>query len=151
ISGMDFEGQFMDKQLQDSFGSQIRTAKIIVIFSIIAILISLLGLLAMSTYFIQQRAQEVAVRKVFGSSNGQILRRLVFTFLNYVVIAFFIAVPIIWYAMQKWLEDYSYRIELSPLIFIVAGLFCLLVSFVTVFIQSNNAANSNPIDSVKNK
>ncbi|MEG1546736.1 MAG: hypothetical protein RR371_05750, partial [Bacteroides sp.] len=60
-------------------------------------------------------------------------------------------VPIIWYAMQKWLEDYSYRIELSPLIFIVAGLFCLLVSFVTVFIQSNNAANSNPIDSVKNK
>lgn len=149
ISGLDFEGQFMDKQLQDAFASQIRTAKIIVVFSIVAILISLLGLLAMSTYFIQQRAREVAVRKVFGSSNRQILQKLVFTFLNYVLIAFVIAVPVIWYAMTEWLSDYAYRIELSPLIFIAAGLFCLLVSFFVVFVQSYKAANANPVIGMK--
>lgn len=149
ISGLDFEGKFMDKQLQDAFASQIRTAKIIVVFSIVAILISLLGLLAMSTYFIQQRAREVAVRKVFGSSNREILQKLVFTFLNYVLIAFVIAVPVIWYAMTEWLSDYAYRIELSPLIFIVAGLFCLLVSFFVVFVQSYKAANENPVIGMK--
>ena len=88
VTGLEFEAFFMDESLQNSFDSQIRLAKIVIVFSIIAILISVLGLLAMSTYFIQQRLQEVSVRKVFGSSNRQILVKLVFTFLNYVLIAF---------------------------------------------------------------
>ena len=71
------------------------------------------------------------------------------TFLNYVFFAFILAVPIIWYAMSKWLSGYSYRIELSPLIFIAAGLFCLLISFAAVFVQSYQAANANPVKSVK--
>lgn len=151
MTGLEFGGKFMDEQLQDSFASQMRTAKIIVIFSIVAILISMLGLLAMSTYFIQQRSSEVAVRKVFGSSNKEILIKLVFAFLNYVLIAFVIAIPVIWYFMKNWLSGYSYRIELSPLIFIAAGLFCLLISFVTVFWQSYKAANTNPVNSFRNK
>ena len=121
-----------------------------VIFACIAILISLLGLLAMSTYFILQRSQEVAIRKVFGSDNQGILVRLVGTFLTYVGIAFVIATPLSWYFMKQWLADYSYRIALSPLIFIVAGLFCLLISFLAVFFQSWKAANANPVESVKN-
>ena len=132
VTGLEFEAYFMDERLQNSFDSQIRLAKIVIVFSIIAILISLLGLLAMSTYFIQQRLQEVSVRKVFGSSNRQILVKLVFTFLNYVLIAFVIAIPIIMYFMKDWLSDYSYRIGLSPLIFIAAGLFCLMISFVSL-------------------
>lgn len=151
VTGLEYEGYFMDELLQKSFDSQIRLAKIVGVFATIAILISLLGLLAMSTYFIQQRSTEVSVRKVFGSGNGQILRKLVFTFLNYVLIAFVIAVPVIIYFMQKWLSDYSYRIELSPLIFVVAGLFCLLISFVAVFFQSWRAATSNPVDAFRNK
>ena len=121
-----------------------------VIFACIAILISLLGLLAMSTYFILQRSQEVAIRKVFGSDNRGILIRLVGTFLMYVGIAFVIATPLSWFFMKQWLEDYNYRITLSPLIFIAAGLFCLLISFLAVFFQSWNAANANPVESVKN-
>lgn len=150
-SGLNFEGKFIDQQIQDSFEAQRRMAKIVSIFAGIAILISLLGLLAMSTYFIQQRSQEVAVRKVFGSDNKSILYRLISTFLIYVVIAFVIATPIIWYAMNRWLSDYSYRIELSPLIFIASGLFCLLISFAAVFVQSFKAANANPVDSIANK
>lgn len=151
VTGLEFEAFFMDESLQNSFDSQIRLAKIVIVFSIIAILISLLGLLAMSTYFIQQRLQEVSVRKVFGSSNRQILVKLVFTFLNYVLIAFVIAIPIIMYFMKDWLSDYSYRIGLSPLIFIAAGLFCLMISFVSVFFQSYRAATSNPVDSFRHR
>ncbi|MCD8270463.1 MAG: FtsX-like permease family protein [Parabacteroides sp.] len=151
VGRVGFEGKYIDQQIQESFTAQERTSRIVSIFAIVAILISLLGLLAMSTYFIQQRSSEVAVRKVFGSSNSQILYRLIRTFLVYVLIAFVIATPVIWRFMQQWLSDYSYRIELSPFIFIAAGLFCLFVSFVTVFIQSYQAANVNPVESMKNK
>ena len=149
VTGVDFEASYLDQQVQETFDAQIRMVKIITVFAVVAILISLLGLLAMSTYFIQQRAQEVAIRKVFGSDNQAILIRLVSTFLMYVGIAFVIAVPLSWHFMKQWLVDYSYRIELHPLIFIAAGLFCLLVSFLAVFFQSWRAANANPIESVK--
>lgn len=151
IGRVDFTGKYIDQQIQESFAAQERTSHIVSIFAFVAILISLLGLLAMSTYFIQQRSAEVAVRKVFGSTSSQILYRLIRTFLVYVVIAFVIATPLIWRFLQGWLADYSYRIDLSPLIFITAGLFCLLVSFVTVFIQSYQAANTNPVESMKNR
>lgn len=103
----------------------------------------------MSTYFIQQRSSEIAVRKVFGSTNVQVLVRLVKAFLTYVGIAFIISVPVIWYFMNGWLSEYSYRIVLSPWIYAASGLFCLLVSFVTVFLQSYLAAISNPVESIK--
>ena len=149
--GLDFDGTYLDEQVQRSFEAELRTTKIVSIFAGIAILISMLGLLAMSTYFIQQRSQEVAIRKVFGSDNRAILFRLIGSFLMYVGIAFVIATPAIWYFMSKWLSDYSYRISLNPLIFIAAGVFCLLISFVTVFFQSHKAANANPVNSIANK
>lgn len=149
ITRLDFDGKFINQQVEEAYAEQQRTSKIISIFAGIAILISLLGLIAMSTYFIQQRSSEIAIRKVFGSSNKEILLKLVMTFLNYVFFAFVLAVPIIWYTMNKWLSGYSYRIELSPLIFIAAGLFCLLISFAAVFVQSYQAANANPVKSVK--
>lgn len=149
VTGMDFTGKFMDEQVEESFAVQERTLKIVVIFAFIAILISLLGLLAMSTYFIQQRSSEIAVRKVFGSSNAQVLVRLVKAFLTYVAIAFLIAIPLIWHFMNGWLTGYSYRIELSSWIYVVAGLFCLIISFVTVFVQSYQAAIANPVENIK--
>ena len=149
--GAEMYGDFYDHTLQDTFQSQIRLAKIVGVFTVVAILISLLGLLAMSTYFIQQRSLEVAVRKVFGSDNRQILTQLVRTFLMYVVVAFVFAVPVSYYAMNNWLADYSYRISLNPLIFVIAGLFCLIISFLTVFYQSWHAANANPIESFRKR
>lgn len=149
VTGMDFTGTFMDDQIEQSFAVQQRTLTIVTLFAGIAILISLLGLLAMATYFIQQRAAEIAVRKVFGSTNAQMLLRLVKAFLLYVAIAFLIAIPLIWHFMNGWLTGYSYRITLSPWIYVSAGLFCLAISFITVFIQSYQAATSNPIESIK--
>ncbi|WP_080904210.1 FtsX-like permease family protein [Parabacteroides sp. Marseille-P3160] len=149
LTRLEFTGKYIDQQIQESFEVQRKTSTIVSLFAGIALLLSLLGLLAISTYFIQQRRREIGVRKVFGSTNAQILKRLVFTFLNYVVIAFVIATPLVWYLMRKWLSDYDYRIDLSPLFFIASGGICLVISFVTVFWQSWRAANSNPVNSVK--
>jgi len=148
IMKLDFNGQFVDDQIKDSFAAQERTSKVVNLFTAIALLISSLGILAMSTYFIRQRTKEIAIRKVHGAENFQMLSRLVLTFLGYVGIAFVIAVPLIGYIMNRWLSDYSYRISLSPWIFIVAGAFCLLVSFVSVYWQSRRAANANPVKSL---
>lgn len=149
--GLDFNATYLNEQVQKSFESEVRMTKIVSLFASIAVIISMLGLLAMSTYFIHQRSQEVAIRKVFGSDNQAILIRLIGSFLVYVGVAFIIATPIIWYFMNQWLSDYSYRISLNPLIFIVSGIFCLVIALVTVFFQSYKAANANPIDSVSNK
>ncbi|MCC8096258.1 MAG: ABC transporter permease [Tannerellaceae bacterium] len=149
ICRLNFDGKFIDQQITESFAVQKRTSTIMMVFTFVAILISLLGLLAMSTYFVQQRSKEIAVRKVFGSDNQQILMKLVGTFLNYVLIAFVLAIPVIYYFMTKWLQEYTYRISLSPWIFMAAGLFCFFISFLTVFWQSRRAAHSNPVDSLK--
>lgn len=149
LTQLDFNGKYMDRQIQESFEAQQKTSTIVSLFAVMAVLLSLLGLLAMSTYFIQQRKREIGVRKVFGSTNRQVLKQLILTFLNYVVVAFILATPFIWYMMKKWLSDYSYRIELSPFYFIAAGLICLLISFITVFWQSYRAANANPVNSLK--
>jgi putative ABC transport system permease protein len=151
ITHVDFNGKFIDDQVAESFAAQKRMATIIILFSVIAVVISLLGLLAMSTYFIRQRTKEIALRKVHGAENLRVLSDLVRVFLGYVVIAFIIAAPIIGYFMQQWLNDYSYRISLSPWIFIAAGGFCLLVSFVTVYWQSRIAANANPVRALKSE
>ena len=149
ITQYEFRGVFIDQYIQKTFAQQERTSRIVILFAFIAVLLSFLGLVAMSTYFIQQRSREIAVRKVFGSTNAEVLKRLVFHFLNYVVIAFVIVTPIIWYVMRDWLNGYSYRISLSPWFFISAGIFCMLLSFITVFWQSYQAANMNPVNSVK--
>jgi putative ABC transport system permease protein len=150
LTELEFDGKFLDDEIREAYDAQRRTYTIVTIFTLVAVLISMLGLLAMSTYFIQQRASEIALRKVFGSTRGEILRRLVFNFLRLVLIAFVLAVPVIWLSMRWWLSNYSYRIALSPWIFLAAGAFALIIAFVTVLWQSSRAANANPVDSIKN-
>lgn len=149
VSGRDVEAQYIDLAVRESFDSERRMMQIVGIFTCMAILISVLGLVAISIYFIRQRAQEMAVRKVFGSDNSAVLFRLVRSFLSYVLIGFVIACPVVWYLAEKWLSDYSYRISFNPLYIVAAGLFCLLVSFVAVYFQSRRAARTNPIESLR--
>ena len=102
----------------------------------------------MSSYLVQQRRQEIAVKKVFGCQSGEMVRRLIASFLSYVVIAFVISVPIIYFLMNHWLADFNYRIDLYWWIYLVAGLSCLLTSALAVFVQSHRAANENPINAL---
>lgn len=135
-------------QIAEMFEKDIRTSKIVSLFAFIAIVISLLGLVAMSTYFIQQRAREIAVRKVFGSTGSQIRVRLIRTFMLYVGIAFVIAVPIVVHFMSKWIEQYSYRITWWPWI-LAAGAIVMIISFAAVAVQSWIASNENPVRNIR--
>lgn len=148
--GIPFGGaQYVEQQIEADYADQQRIMHIVGIFTLVAILISALGLLAMSTYYIQQKEQETAVRKVFGSTRGEVLGRLVGNFMRMVAVAFVVAVPVAWWLIERWLQDYSVRIRLTPWIFLAAGAFAAAVAFATVFWQSNRAANANPIDAIK--
>lgn len=148
--GAAFSGaEYFEQQIEADYADQRRILHIVGIFTLVAILISALGLLAMSTYYIQQKEQEVAVRKVFGSTRGEVLGRLVGSFMRMVGVAFVVAVPVTWYLLERWLQEYSVRISLSPLIFLAAGAFSAAVAFIAVFWQSSRAANANPIDAIK--
>ena len=142
--------EYIEQEIEADYAEQRRILHIVGIFTLVAILISALGLVAMSTYYIQQKEQEVAVRKVFGSTRGEVLVRLVGNFMRLVGAAFVLAVPVAWYLLERWLQDYSVRISLSPLIFLIPGAFAAAVAFVAVFWQSSRAADSNPVDSIKN-
>ena len=146
---MDCDTPYLDQLINQEYLQEKRISTIVTLFATIAVIISLLGLVAMSTYFIEQRRKEIAIRKVFGSTSRQIYVRLVRTFLSYVGVAFVIAVPLIRHFMTQWLSNYSYRIDLSLWIYAVAGVACLLVSFVAVMVQSHRAANTNPAESIK--
>ena len=140
---------YLDQLISQEYVQEKRISTIVTLFATIAVIISLLGLVAMSTYFIEQRRKEIAIRKVFGSTSRQIYVRLVRTFLSYVGVAFVIAVPLIYHFMTQWLSNYNYRIDLGLWIYAVAGATCLLVSFAAVMVQSHHAANTNPAESIK--
>ena len=131
------------------FVEETQLMRLILIFTAVALLISLLGLVAMSTYYIQQRRREIAVRKVFGSKSQQVLIRLVRLFMLYVGIAAIIAIPIIYYIGNDWLSQFSYRISLSWWIYALAIFITALTSFLAVILQSWHAANANPVESIK--
>ena len=131
------------------FVEETQLMRLILIFTAVALLISLLGLVAMSTYYIQQRRREIAVRKVFGSKSRQVLIRLVRLFMLYVGIAAIIAIPIIYYIGNDWLSQFSYRIILSWWIYVLAIFITALASFLAVILQSWHAANANPVESIK--
>ena len=131
------------------FVEETQLMRLVLIFTAVALLISLLGLVAMSTYYIQQRRREIAVRKVFGSKSRQVLIRLVRSFMIYVAIAAIIAIPIIYYIGNDWLSQFSYRISLSWWIYSLAIFITALASFLAVILQSWHAANANPVESIK--
>ena len=140
---------FYDDQLRDCYVDHLRILYLIEVFTIVAFVIAMLGLLAMSTFYVHRCRREVAVRKVFGSTSREVLIRLLRRFMVYILVAIVIAIPIIYYIAQQWLEQFSYRIALSPWIFVASGFVCLVVSLLTVFVQSWLTASENPIRSIK--
>ncbi len=135
---------YLEQVIVEYYADEQRLADIVVLFTIIALVISLLGLVAMSTYFVEQRQREIAVRKVFGSDSNNILCRLLWQFAKYILISFVIACPLIYWLGHMFLAEHTYRITLSWWIYAVSGIGCLAVSLLTVLWQSYRAANLNP-------
>lgn len=143
------QNRYLTDEIAELYSEQDRLMKIVMIFTLLAAIVSALGLLAISTYYILQRRQEIAVRKVFGSMHGQIVRRLVGSFLRLVSVGALVAVPLAAWCMRAWLDGYSYRIALSWWIFAAAIAAVLLFATCTVLWQSIRAAFENPIRSIK--
>ena len=139
----------LEDSIAETFEEQQNTLKIISLFTFIAIVISVMGYMGLSLFFIRQRQKEIAIRKVMGSTSGEVLLLMLRTFSIPMLISFVIAVPISWYIMRDWLSNFSYRIALSPWIFAAAGFTCFIISLLTVIVQSWRAASENPINNIK--
>lgn len=147
--GSQFDGEFLDRRLARMYSYQKTTSHILMTLSGLAIIISALGMLAMSTYFLRQRSKEVAVRKVFGAKISEVMVMLMMTFMKLVLIAFVVSIPIIWYFSREWLMEYAYRISLSWTFFAMAGFIAVLFAGTTILWQSWKAATANPVLAVR--
>ncbi|MCB0433676.1 MAG: ABC transporter permease, partial [Mangrovimonas sp.] len=133
----------------DMYRAEQQVGKIAFTFSLLAILIACLGLFGLASYMAEQRTKELGVRKVLGASAGNLVKLLSKDFVKLVGVAFLIAVPLSWYAMHSWLEDFAYRTSLSWWIFIVAGLLAMIIAVATISFQAIKAALTNPVKSLR--
>ena len=140
---------FIDDALNAAYQKEERAARIVGYFAVFAILISSLGIFALASYTAQRRRKEVGVRKVNGAQMVQIINLLNMNFVKWVFIAFFIAVPLAWYAVNKWLENFAYKTTLSWWIFVLAGVLALGIALLTVSWQSWRAATRNPVEALR--
>lgn len=144
-----FDYAFLDSQVQQQYQTEITLSRIINSFTGVAILISCLGLFGLAAFSAEQRNKEIAVRKVLGASVPGLVQLLSNDFIKLVAISFVIATPVAWWAMNKWLQSFVYRIDLSWWIFALAGLLALLIAIFTVSFQAIKAAIANPVKSLR--
>lgn len=145
----DSQSAFLNDHVAKMYEKQKRLSAMMGWLSILAIVISTLGMLAMSTYMIRQRAKEVAIRKVFGARNAEVLYLLLMNSLRLALVGFIISIPVIWYLGSGWLSNYAYRIPMSGTIFLLAGATVVAVVTLTVMWQAAKAAYTNPIKSIQ--
>jgi len=144
-----FDFQFADSEYQALDKSEQVIAKLSTIFSVLAILISCLGLLGLAMFSAQQRIKEIAVRKVLGASIANIIGLFSKDIMKLIGFAFFVTAPVGWYLMNRWLQGFAYKIDLSWWIFGLAGLVAFLIAFLTLGSQSLKVAHSNPAESLR--
>jgi len=147
--GQVFDYVFFDEDFGRLYKAEVRTRKIVSVFSALAILIACLGLLSLAAFIAEQRTKEIGIRKVNGATIGEILLALNNKFIKWVAIAFIIATPIAYYIMNNWLENFAYKTTLSWWVFALAGVAALFVSLVTVTWISWKAATRNPIEALR--
>jgi putative ABC transport system permease protein len=146
-----FSYSFMDDDFNKTYSNEQRMGGISMTFSALAILIACLGLLGLITFAAEQRAKEIGIRKVLGASGGNIVSMLSKDFLKLVFIASLIAIPLAWWAMNKWLQGFAYRIQISWWILASAALLAVFIALATIFYQAMKAAIANPVDSLRSE
>jgi putative ABC transport system permease protein len=140
---------FLDDNFNRNYVAEEKMLTVFTYFSGLTILIACLGLFGLATFTAGQRTKEIGIRKVLGASVGTIILLLSRDFLRLVAIAFVLAVPLAWYAMDKWLQDFAYRIGIGWWVFALAGGLALLVALLTVSYQSVKAGLTNPVKSLR--
>ncbi|MEO6730188.1 MAG: ABC transporter permease [Ferruginibacter sp.] len=149
--GMPFSYGFLDESFDNMYRTEQRVGKIALSFAILTILIACLGLFGLATYMAEQRTKEIGVRKVLGASVANLVSMLSKDFLKLVMIAALLAFPIAWYVMHKWLQDFAFKVDISWLVFLSAGVAAVLIALLTVSSQAIKAALSNPVHSLRSE
>ena len=144
-----FQYQFITDNYQLVYRNEYSQIKLLTIFTIISIILSCLGLYAVSAFNMQRKVKEIGIRKVNGAKIWQVMVMLNLDFVKWVAIAFVIATPIAYYAMDKWLQNFAYRTPLSWWVFVLAGLLALVIALLTVSWQSWLAARRNPVEALR--
>ena len=142
---------FLDESFGQQYKADILFGKVFGVFAFLAILIACFGLLGLSAYNVLQRTKEIGVRKVLGASLQSILILLSRDFLKLVLISLFLAVPVGWFLMSRWLQDYAYRITIGWWVFAVAGAAALFIAIITLCLQVLKAAVANPVKSLRSE
>ena len=151
LPGTPFEYAFLDDEVQKQYETEITLAHIVNSFTLVAIFISCLGLFGLAAFSAAQRSKEIGIRKVLGASVAGIARLLSKDFLKLVFIAILIAVPLAWWLMTKWLQEFSYRTGISWWMFALAGCIAMLIAMFTVSFQAMRAAIANPVKGLRSE
>ncbi|MEO5976454.1 MAG: ABC transporter permease [Chryseolinea sp.] len=151
VSDTPFEYSFLDQDIQKQYDEDKRFSSIITYFTIIAMLISCLGLYGLSSYMAERRFKEIGMRKVLGASVKQIVVMMSSEFVRLIMIALVISVPVAWYGMTQWLNGFAYHIPVNFLVFVDAGGAALLIALITVSFESVKAASSNPVTALRSE
>ena len=151
VSDAPFEYTFLDDNLQQQYNEDRRISKIITYFSVIAMIICSLGLYGLSSFMAERRLKEIGVRKVMGASVTQIVSMMSKEFVRLVLVAFVIAIPLSWYAMQEWLQGFEYKTSLNIAPFLYAGLTALFIALLTISYESLKAANTDPAKTLRSE
>jgi len=140
---------FLDEQFAQQYETEQKLSQAFTIFALVAVVIAGLGLFGLAAFSAQKRTKEIGIRKVMGATAVNIVGLLSKDFVKLVLIGFVIAVPIAWYAMNRWLADFAYRIEIGAGVFLLAGTAAVLIALATVSWQSLRAAMANPVESLR--
>jgi putative ABC transport system permease protein len=144
-----FDYSFLDEEFNALYQSDQRMGSVFGIFTLLSIFVACLGLFGLATYTAERRTKEIGIRKVLGASVQGVVQLLSKDFLKLVFISALVAFPVAWWAMNKWLEDFAYRINISWQVFVAAGIAVLLITLVTVSIKAIKAAVANPVNSLR--
>lgn len=145
----EYSYRFFDDQLNEKYQDETRLKNITVAFALLAIVISVLGILGMAMFSIDRRTKEIGIRKVTGAKSSEILILLNKEFIRWVIVAYVIASPVAWFVMNKWLQNFVYKTELSWWIFIISGIIAFGIALITVNWQSWRSARRNPVESLR--
>jgi putative ABC transport system permease protein len=147
--GMPFSYRFLDEAFDNMYRAEQRMGKLALGFSILAIVVACMGLFGLATFAAEQRVKEIGIRKVLGASVSGIVEMLSVDFIKLVLLSALIAFPISWWAMNKWLMNFAYRIDISWWIFLVAAVIAIFIALTTISYQAIRAALMNPVKSLR--
>ncbi|HYG00873.1 MAG TPA: ABC transporter permease [Chryseosolibacter sp.] len=149
--GRPFDYFFLDQELDKLYKDEEKLGKVAGIFSVLAVIVACLGLFALASFMAEERKKEIGIRKVMGGSVSQIVMLLSKDFSVLIGIAFAIACPVAWYAINSWLSNFAFHVDISPVVFVVVGIVTLMIALLTICYRALQAAYTNPVNTLRHE